>query len=177
MCEPSGAMQSNLVRWVSDLARDHARALGGVAASEGLAQADALDAVQEAFHTFLGLPQARGLAGEREDALRLMTVLVRNAARNMRRRHHRSRPHDAVDEVEIAADDPPAEDQISQAEEHIALLGCVSQLGEIQRRVVTLRMIEELSGDDTARALALRPDHVAVLLYRAKNSLRICLDP
>jgi RNA polymerase sigma-70 factor, ECF subfamily len=46
------------VRWVSDLARAHTRRLVAVARREGLGPEDALDAVQEAFYTFLVLPQA-----------------------------------------------------------------------------------------------------------------------
>jgi RNA polymerase sigma-70 factor (ECF subfamily) len=49
--------------WVSDLARAHTAALARVARAEGLQPDEALDAVQEAFHTFLLLPQAgRSLA-------------------------------------------------------------------------------------------------------------------
>jgi RNA polymerase sigma-70 factor (ECF subfamily) len=51
----------------------------------------------------------------------------------------------------------------------------VGRLGEIQRAVVTLRMLDELPGDDVARALGLKPGHVAVLLHRAKASLRDCM--
>ena len=56
------------------------------------------------------------------------------------------------------------------------LLGCVSSLNELQRRVVTLRMLEELSGEEVARELNLRPDHVATLLYRAKKELLRCIS-
>jgi RNA polymerase sigma-70 factor (ECF subfamily) len=49
--------------WVSALAREHTHALARVARGEGLVSADALDAVQEAFETFLRLPQARSIVG------------------------------------------------------------------------------------------------------------------
>ncbi len=168
-------MMTNLLGWVTDLARTHARQLAAVAVREGLTGSDALDAVQEAFHTFLGLPQGRSLAGEREDAERLMTVLVRNAARNMRRRHHRSRPHDTWEHVDAASDDPSSDALVAQAEEHIALLGCVNQLGELQRQVVTLRMLEQVSPAEVARELGLTPNHVGVMLHRAKQQLRECI--
>ena len=57
-----------------------------------------------------------------------------------------------------------------------AALGCVNQLGEIQRRVVTLRMLEELTPADTASSLGLTSGHVSVLLHRAKLELIECLD-
>ena len=55
------------------------------------------------------------------------------------------------------------------------MLGCVQQLGEVQRQVVTLRMLEELSGTEVARQLGLSPAHIAVVLHRAKEALRRCL--
>jgi RNA polymerase sigma-70 factor (ECF subfamily) len=51
----------------------------------------------------------------------------------------------------------------------------VGRLAEAQRAVVTLRMLDELPGEDVARALGLAPGHVAVLLHRAKASLRDCM--
>jgi RNA polymerase sigma-70 factor (ECF subfamily) len=58
----------------------------------------------------------------------------------------------------------------------VRLKGCVSRLSDVQRRVVTMRMLEELSGEDVARELSLRPDHVATLLYRAKKELLRCMS-
>jgi DNA-directed RNA polymerase specialized sigma24 family protein len=79
--------------WVSDLARLHTRALSRVARAEGLSAADALDAVQAAFETFLELPEARTLVGRDQDSRRLLSTVVRNVARNMRRRAFRRLPH------------------------------------------------------------------------------------
>jgi RNA polymerase sigma-70 factor (ECF subfamily) len=36
-------------------------------------------------------------------------------------------------------------------------------------------MLEEQPGDDVARALGITPGHVAVLLHRAKATLRACM--
>lgn len=170
-------MASHFTTWVSTLARVHARPLAAVAVREGLSRVDAVDAVQEAFSTLLSLPQARELSMDDEGAERLMSVLVRNAARNMRRRHHRRKPHEALDrDMDLAADLPDVDALISAAEEHIALLGCVSQLGRIQRHVVTLRILEELSPEDTAQKLGLTSGNVAVLLHRAKKALHDCIE-
>ena len=170
-------MASHFTSWVSKLAKVHARPLTAVALREGLTRVDAVDAVQEAFSTLLGLPQARELSMDDEGAERLMSVLVRNAARNMRRRHHRKKPHAALDEMtELANELPDVESLIAMAEEHIALLGCVSQLGRVQRHVVTLRVLEELTPEDTARKLGLTSGNVAVLLHRAKKALYDCIE-
>lgn len=162
--------------WVCDLAARHARPLATIARREGLTADDALDAVQEAFHTLLTLPQARDLCDDPEGARRLLSVLVRNAARNMRRRHFRSRVHEDVSEHEGLADgSPTVEETLERAEEHVMLRGCVSKLNDLQRRVVTLRMLHELSGEATAARLGLTPGHVAVLLHRAKGALLQCV--
>lgn len=161
--------------WVDELARNHARRLAGVAARQGLSGDDALDAVQEAFATFLGLPQARSLVQADEEAFILLAVIVRNAARNARRRHHRSRPHLPVDDAAMVDDGVSVDVLIDQAEAHVTLLGCVNRLGEVQRHVVTLRCMDELSGRETADALGLTAGHVAVLLQRARGALRACM--
>ncbi len=168
--------EGSFVRWVSELARVHSRGLAAAARKEGLAPEDALDAVQEAFQTFLLLPQARSLVEVPKDSASLLGVLVRNAARNMRRRHHRALPHEPIgDEPALAADEVSVEEAIERAEEHVRLLGCVNHLAEMQRQVVRLRMLQELSGLETAEQLGLEPGRVAVLLHRAKKALLECM--
>jgi RNA polymerase sigma factor (sigma-70 family) len=170
-------MTTNFMGWVSGLARTHARALAAVAVREGLTRIEAIDAVQESFTTLLALPQARELSLDDEGAARLMSVLVRNAARNMRRRLHRSRAQEPIDEaMEIPAAAPSVDALLAAAEEHVALLGCVRQLAEVQRLVVTMRVLEELSPAEVARTLGLTPVHVGVLLYRAKRELMDCME-
>jgi RNA polymerase sigma-70 factor (ECF subfamily) len=164
------------IGWVSDLARMHTRALSGVARAEGLSADDALDAVQEAFYTFLNLPEATTLVGDEVDSRRLLSAVVRNVARNMRRRAYRRLPHEELNgRAEIADDVPGVDELLARAEDELRLMGCVSKLSDIQQRVVRLRMLEELSGGDVARELGLRADHVATLLYRAKKELFRCV--
>lgn len=166
----------SFVRWVAELARMHSRGLAAAARREGLGPQDALDAVQEAFQTLLLLPQARSLVEAPKDSASLLGALVRNAARNMRRRHHRALPHEPLDDDASLADEAVTVDEaIERAEEHVRLLGCVKRLAEMQRQVVRLRMLEELSGLETARQLGLEPGRVAVLLHRAKKELLECM--
>jgi hypothetical protein len=61
----------------------------------------------------------------------------------------------------IADDMPGVDELLARAEEEFRLMGCVSKLSDVQQGVVRLIMFEELSGDDVARELGLRPDHVA----------------
>ncbi|WP_239014304.1 sigma factor-like helix-turn-helix DNA-binding protein [Archangium violaceum] len=42
----------------------------------------------------------------------------------------------------------------------------------MQRHVVTMRMLEKMTGAEVARELSLTPGHAAVLLHRAKAELQ-----
>jgi RNA polymerase sigma-70 factor (ECF subfamily) len=148
----------------------HARRLVAIARHEGLSAADALDAVQDAYHTFLQRPDARELPSE--DAARLLSTITRNAARNLRRRHHRARPH--VEPDDLVTDDRP-DVAAERAEVTAQLVGCMAKLGETHRTVITLRVLEELSGHEAAEALGVTPNHVNVLLHRARKELERCM--
>jgi len=168
--------QAAFTGWVSELAREHTHALARVARDEGLTAEYALDAVQEGFATLLRMPEARSLVGNPGDSRALLVVVVRNVARNLRRRHHQAKPHALVeDDVVLETDLPSVDELVMRAEEHIQLQGCVGRLDEVQRRVVTLRMLEEASGAEVAELLSLSPGHVAVLLHRAKQDLLRCM--
>lgn len=163
--------------WVTRLVRDHRTALAAVARSEGLLADDALDAVQDAFATFLGLPHARKLANADDDSRNLLAILVRNQARNRRRRHDLSRPHVSDSEVvEGLVDDRESVDAIiAYAEAHVLAFQCVEKLGDVQRQVVTLRLLEDQPGVRVADLLGTTPGNVAVILHRAKLELRECM--
>jgi RNA polymerase sigma-70 factor (ECF subfamily) len=162
--------------WIAGLARDHAGRLAAIARREGLTASDALDVVQDAFHTLLGRPDIAALRGRSDDAAHLLAAIVRNAARNLRRRHHRARPHVGLDAEPLLALEPRPDHALEHAVATVQLVGCMSQLGDVHRRIVTLRVLEELSGEEAARALGLTPNHVAVLLYRARKQLERCMQ-
>jgi RNA polymerase sigma-70 factor, ECF subfamily len=143
--------------------------LAALARSEGVSPEDAVDCVQEALATFL-----RRADDAPDDWGAWLSVMVKNAARNRRRRHFNARVHEAADDL-ISADAPLADELLARAEERVRLRGCVAELCEIQRAVVTLRMLEERPGEDVARALGITAGHVAVLLHRAKLALRACM--
>lgn len=161
--------------WVEQIAKTHSRRLTACAAQEGLSSYDAIDAVQEAFVTFLQLPQSRSLARDDDEAYAFLSTIVRNAARNARRRGVKNRAPEPLRAEEKLDESPGADELIAEAERHIAVLGCVGKLVEIQRSVVVLRLLEEMSNAEVARTLALEPGSVAVALFRAKAALRLCL--
>ncbi len=104
---------------------------------------------------------------------RTSSGFVRNAARNKRRRHHLSRPHEPLDDD--VASEAPLDQQLARAEEHLRLRGCVERLCDTQRAVVTLRLLEERDGEDVASTLGIARGYVDVLLHRARRSLVACM--
>ena len=165
------------LEWSTRLVHTHRGRLYRLARREGLREEDALDCVQDAFHTFLLLPQARQLVESDEDSIKLLSVLARNHARNRRRRHEIARPHDSGDETLalLSAEVLPVDELIAQAEDFALMVGCLDHLGKLQRAVVSLRMLDEVAGEDVAVMLGLPPSHVAVLLHRAKQNVRSCM--
>ncbi len=174
---PTSVRTSHFLGWVSKLVHDHRSKLIAIARSEGLAADDALDCAQEAFQSFLCLPQARLLVDLPDDSVKILTVLARNLARNGRRKHHRARPHDSSEVTleAIVADDATADDVVARAEEYATMVGCLHTLSEIQRAVVTLRLVDDVAGEDVAKSLDMTPGNVAIHLFRAKEKLRACL--
>jgi len=174
---PTSGARPGFLEWVTRLAHTHRGALYRLARREGLREEDSLDCVQDALHTFLLLPQARQLVESNDDSIKLLSVLVRNHARNRRRRHAIARPHDSGDQTValLAAEAPPVDELIAQAQDFALMIGCLDHLGKLQRAVVSLRMLDEVAGEDVAAMLELPPSHVAVLLHRAKQNLRSCM--
>jgi RNA polymerase sigma-70 factor (ECF subfamily) len=176
-CPCTAEERSDFVTWVGRLVHDHRAYLARIARSEGAGAEDAFDIVQEVFQTFLTLPQARTLVDAQTESAKLLTVLVRNAARNRRRLAAVARPHHSdaalLDALPAAA--PSVDELIAAAEDELKLRGCVQRLNDVQRMVVTLRMLDEVDGENVARTLGITPGHVAVLLHRAKVNLQACM--
>lgn len=148
--------------------------LAAVARREGLTPEDAIDTVSESLSHYFQAVLRDEAPSAPADARRYVIALVRNRARNERRRAHRRRPHVELDDV------PPiegasAEELVAEAEEHVRLRACVAKLCDTQRSVVTLRLLEEHAGEDVAERLGISRGYVDVLLHRAKGALRTCL--
>ena len=170
-------MQSTFLGWVTHLVHEQRARLIRVARREGLDAEDALDCVQDTFHSFLTLPQARLLVEAPDDSAKLLTVLARNLARNRRRRHDRARSHlgDDATLAALPAERAGADQLVEQAEAHALAVGCASTLSAMQRAVADLRLVDEVPGEDVARLLGTSPGKVAVQLHRAKLRLRACM--
>lgn len=165
-----------LLERVSRIAKDERSQLAALARGQGLSPEDAIDCVQDALCTMLSLGRRGKLPKAPEEWGPLLAGIVRNTARNRRRRHFLSQPHeDYAAHPCLAASTPQSDEVLSRAETHLRLHACVGALCEVQRAVVTLRMLEEQSGEDVAQALGIPSGRVAVLLYRAKQVLRVCM--
>ncbi len=176
------------------IVRAHRGELSAVARSEGLTAEEAIECVQDALCTYLsgdpnapveaaseveaaGLVEARSPQplGPEQLALATIKTMVRNAARNFRRRHRRLKPHEPIDVDHEPLTPATVEDLVAHAEDVVRLRACVASLCSVQRAVVMLRLLEERSGEDAAAALGLTRNHVDVVVHRAKAALRVCM--
>lgn len=155
---------------LSQAVRTERATLAAIARHEGLEGEDAVDCVQDAFCTFLQLAM-KGEVPENPSAY--LSGIVRNAARNKRRRHHVAKPHEPV--AEQTANGALPDEELAKAEEHVRLRACVDRLCDTQRAVVTLRMLEERDGEDVAATLGISRGYVDVLLHRARGALFACM--
>lgn len=156
------------------LLRGRRASLVAIARREGLGPEDALEAVQDALCTFVALARP-GL--DAEHALASLRTMIRNAARNARRRHHRLRVHEPVEPTNEPIDDAAAPDErVLEAERVARLRYCVSELRAPQREALLLRFLDERSGEDVAAQLGLGRAYVDVLVHRARTAVRACLE-
>jgi RNA polymerase sigma-70 factor (ECF subfamily) len=143
--------------------------------------AEAEDAVQEAYlRAFAALPRFRGEAS-------LATWLTRITLNEALGRLRRQRPTLDLEAVETtesariirfpgaeAVADP--ERAAAQAQIRVLLEASIDALPEPFRVVFVMRDVEELSVEETAKFLRLRPATVKTRLHRARRQLRDSLD-
>jgi RNA polymerase sigma-70 factor (ECF subfamily) len=144
--------------------------------------AEAEDVLQEAYtRAFAAIAGFRGEAG-------IATWLTRIVLNEAHGRLRSRRPTADLDEVEPAqasaqvlpfpgrngAEDPEAD--TARAQIRRILESAVDDLPEPFRLVFILREVEELSVEETAAHLGIRPETVKTRLHRARRRLREALD-
>ncbi|MET0284793.1 MAG: sigma-70 family RNA polymerase sigma factor [Polyangiales bacterium] len=154
---------------VAGLVHAHRGRLLSYARKRGLSADDALDVVQEGFVTFLRLPQARTVPDE--DALKLLTVLVRHQLQNRRRQNARTLPGD-----DVSASSESSEDLIARAEELARVNGCILRMNALQGDVIRLSLLDERPHEEIGPLLGISDGYVRVLLHRAREHVRNCED-
>lgn len=160
--------------WVAALVHQHRRVLIGYARKRGLDAEDALDAVQDSFFSFLHLPEARTIARDGEDAIKLLTVVLRHNVMNRRRTQRRRSAAVVPLTTSDATDEQSSERLLASAEELARAHGCILRMAELQRRVVMLSLLDELPAQTVAEELGIQPGYVRVLLHRAREHVRSC---
>lgn len=167
---------------LSVVVRSGRGALAAVARAEGMSPEEALECVQDALATFLAR-DVEGAAGAESPRsagdpplLATLKTMVRNAARNARRKHARLKQHEPIaSDYELPAGGMEIDELLSCAEDVVRLRACVAELCEVQRAVVMLRLLEERSGEDVAQLLQVSRGYVDVLVHRARASLQVCM--
>ena len=130
---------------------------------------DARDVAQEVF-----LRAMRGLTGFLFQAAPRTWLL--KVTRNVCREHNRRlRRHEDVDDLAARESPVLAAEAVADTDDHERLRQAIAALPERQREVVILRMFEDLSVSDTARAMGCREGTVKAHLNKAVGNLRVLL--
>lgn len=161
--------------WVAQLVHAHRQRLLAYARKRGLDAEESLDAVQDSFASFLRLPEARAMAQEGDDALKLLTVLLRHNVQNHRRkqtRRGRARVTLEVESLDAGVED--SETIIARTEELARVHGCILRMARLQRQVVLLSLLDEQPREQVAETLGISSDYLRVLLHRAREHVRNC---
>ena len=159
---------------------EHARRLYRAARGMGLEPAEAEDAVQDVFLTFLA--SLDRFEGRSEVGTFLFGILHHKV---QERRREVSRQPESIDitlESHFSEDGrwirpPVAPDRAAAAKEAgLAVRQCLDGLPPLQREVFHLRQVEELPAAEVGGLVGESGNHVGVLLHRARLRLRDCLD-
>jgi RNA polymerase sigma-70 factor (ECF subfamily) len=144
---------------------------------------DAQDVLQSAY-----LSAFRAL-NDFEGACQLSTWLHRIVVNTalMKLRSRRRKPEESIDALlpafhedghhveQFSEWSTPADQLMERNETRATVRGCIDQLPENYRMVLTLRDIEELSTQEVAGILAMTPTAVKVRLHRARQALSTLL--
>jgi RNA polymerase sigma-70 factor (ECF subfamily) len=167
---------------LEEVARECLPGLLRAARAAGLSAVDAEDAVQTTFLTFLR--RAEDFDGRSRCSTWLYGILVRKMS-ELRRSTAREEAADQIDEVISARFEPdgrwarpPASPAAELGQEEVRrLLGeCLEGVPDRQRLAYTLLEVDGLSREELCNVLEVSPNNLGVILYRARNRLRECLE-
>ena len=164
------------------VARECVPRLLRAAHAAGLKSDDASDAVQDALLVFV--TRAHEYDG-RAAVLTWLFGILYNKIRERRRAFAAEKSVEDVDTVlESRFDEhggwsrPPRspEEYTAHAQALQWLEDCMGQLPERRRLAFTLREVEQLDTDEICNILQLSRNNLGVLLFRARNALRECME-
>lgn len=157
-------------------------ALLRTARAAGLDQERAEDAVQDALLVFVR--RAHDFDGRARASTWIQGILVRTISQG-RRALRRDATRDPIDDVMESRFDetgrwsrPPQGpgEALAVSEVRRHLQDCIDVVPDRQRLVFTLRDVEGFDTDEICKILGVSANNVGVLLFRARNRLRECLE-
>ena len=160
----------------------HNRRLYRLARSVVRNDSEAEDVVQEAYvRAFASLAQFRG---ESSLATWLSRIVLNEALGRLRRRPSvdlteiESRPASQGQVIPFPHSSPQLDPERTMAQREIQLIleRAIDELPETFRTVLVARVIEEMSVEETADLLGLRPETVKTRLHRARGLLKQALE-
>jgi RNA polymerase sigma-70 factor, ECF subfamily len=167
---------------LEELVNEHSRPLYRAARGMGFRNDEAEDIVQDVFTTFFAtLDRFEG----RSQVRTWLFGILHHKSMERRRRRVRDDQHDPIDEIFESRFDSrgnwtsPPQDLLRLVESRElgeAISHCLDQLPPSQRSAFVLREMEGLAGDEVCKILQVTVTNMGVLMFRARNRLRECLE-
>ena len=162
--------------------REHLPMLLRAARASGLSTDRAEDVVQETMLTFIA--RAHDFDGRACVRTWMYGILLKKVAHAFHARRRAEETEEIDNIVEACFDEtgrwvraPRRSDARADTERVRSWLAeCLEHLPERRRLAFVLKEVEELSTDEVCRILGVMPSNLGVLLFRARNGLRQCLE-
>ena len=148
----------------------------------GLATDDAYDAVQDALLVFI--QRAEDFDGRAPVLSWLLGILYRKVQERRRTIGREEREADRDEAFEERFDShgmwvrpPRSPDEYAAGEQAMSWLAeCLGRLSDRRRVAFELREVEQLATPEICKILEVSPNTLGVLLFRARNALRECME-
>ncbi len=164
------------------IARENLGPLLRAGRAAGLSHDDALDALQETMLVFV---QKAEIFDGRANVRTWLYGIFLNKVAERRRVSRREELHDDVDAVFKSRFDergrwvrpPRSPEAYTAGQQALAWLNdCMENMADNRRTAFVLREIEQLETVEICKILTVSANNLAVLLFRARNSLRECME-
>lgn len=164
------------------IARAHLPSLLRAARAAGLSEDDACDAVQDALLVFV--QRAAEFDGRAPVGSWLLGILYKKAHERRRSLAREEPLTDADDPLDGRFDSegmwirpPRSPEEYTAGEQAMTWLAdCMDRLPDRRRLAFVLREVEQLETGEICKILETSPNTLGVLLFRARNALRACME-